>query len=691
MALNKQMEMFEDGGLMDEGGSIDPMSGNDVPVGSTQEEVRDDIPAQLSEGEFVLPADVVRYHGLEKIMQLRDEAKAGLQKMDAMGQMGNSEEATLSDDVPFSIEDLDMEDDEVQEFQVGGYVSPIFNQGQLQQSAFSNYVPQYTPYQAPDYTQQASVYQAPQQAVTPMAPIGTPQFSSFVTPTYVAYVNEAGNTIQIPVDENGNPLIPVPAGFTKQSEQPATPDVPEQPAIQAPVQNVVQDTSSDDTPEPKILTPEEQRIAMVTDSDAFKNVSNILDTRTGIEKFGDTVGSLMSKGPLASILGVENTTNMEYDKVKREVAVGVANATDDPNKQKEILEGIASSLTGPLATSKSKKESAATPVVDGYLRNTDGSLKLNDEGNPIENPEATKIRSAGIETATVTQEKGTTVSDAVKTQAQDIANRMKELGLSTNQQKDFLKAITSQESTKINFPTKSNPIVGTDVQFNPITDAAEAAVHTTAAQSLLDKLNGVETVVSSAKVDKPIMPIRTTSKRDPRVGIEEISGRNVVRITEDGRDKGDVVNPGTGPSFKSLKDWANALKVGSETGWYGGPIKSSTYDRLSSTGKRNYNNWTEATGAPKNNAQIEESNSGDSGNNQNQSSGESRNSSTNFGRDDRGDSSYDPGGTSDPGQKQDGGFSSQALGDRTSGRTGFNKGGKATKKKMKKGGLASKK
>ena len=41
--------------LKDEGGTKDPVSGNDVPIGSeTKEEVRDDIPAQLSEGEFVL-------------------------------------------------------------------------------------------------------------------------------------------------------------------------------------------------------------------------------------------------------------------------------------------------------------------------------------------------------------------------------------------------------------------------------------------------------------------------------------------------------------------------------------------------------------------------------------------------------------------------------------------------------------
>jgi len=117
--MAKQMEMFDDGGLMDEGGTVDPVSGNDVPPGSNQEEVRDDIPAQLSEGEFVFPADVVRFIGLEKLMMIRQRAKAGLQRMDDMGQMGNSEEAVMPDDLPFSIEDLDMEDDELEMAQGG--------------------------------------------------------------------------------------------------------------------------------------------------------------------------------------------------------------------------------------------------------------------------------------------------------------------------------------------------------------------------------------------------------------------------------------------------------------------------------------------------------------------------------------------------------------------------------------------
>ena len=50
--MKRQMDLFQEGGLKDEGGTVDPVSGNDVPPGSTQEEVRDDIPAQLSEGEF---------------------------------------------------------------------------------------------------------------------------------------------------------------------------------------------------------------------------------------------------------------------------------------------------------------------------------------------------------------------------------------------------------------------------------------------------------------------------------------------------------------------------------------------------------------------------------------------------------------------------------------------------------------
>jgi hypothetical protein len=105
-----------EGGLMDEGGSVDPVSGNDVPVGSLKEEVRDDIPAKLSEGEFVFPADVVRFIGLDRLMKMRQLAKDGLAKMEAMGQMGNADEATMEDDGDFEsnidglLEEIEQED-----------------------------------------------------------------------------------------------------------------------------------------------------------------------------------------------------------------------------------------------------------------------------------------------------------------------------------------------------------------------------------------------------------------------------------------------------------------------------------------------------------------------------------------------------------------------------------------------------
>jgi len=135
----KQMELFEDGGLRDEGGMVDEVSGNDVPVGSTRKEVRDDIPAMLSEGEFVFPADVVRYIGLENLMRIRQDAKQGLKQMEAMGQMGNGDEAVIPDDMPFGVMDLIIvdggEEEEPQEKAQGGvihanqgtFVTPMFD------------------------------------------------------------------------------------------------------------------------------------------------------------------------------------------------------------------------------------------------------------------------------------------------------------------------------------------------------------------------------------------------------------------------------------------------------------------------------------------------------------------------------------------------------------------------------------
>lgn len=63
----------------------DEVSGNPIPIGSSAENVRDDIPANLSEDEYVLPAHVVKWHGLKHIMEMQSEAEMGLMSMEMSG------------------------------------------------------------------------------------------------------------------------------------------------------------------------------------------------------------------------------------------------------------------------------------------------------------------------------------------------------------------------------------------------------------------------------------------------------------------------------------------------------------------------------------------------------------------------------------------------------------------------------
>jgi len=227
--MAKQMELFEpvergfdEGGLMDEGGMVDEESGNEVPPGSLREEVRDDIPAQLSEGEFVFPADVVRYFGLEKLMEMRQEAKAGLAQMEAMGQMGNSDEATLPDDIPFDVEDLEVDNEEDDlEFQVGGYVPGMYQRPMMQPQAYSPYGQQppsvFRPqpsYVQPSFTYTPDKSNLPtfQQTIGPGVP--------YVDFEYVEYVNDSGQIVRLRRSKTtGKLLDPVPAGFRPKSQK----------------------------------------------------------------------------------------------------------------------------------------------------------------------------------------------------------------------------------------------------------------------------------------------------------------------------------------------------------------------------------------------------------------------------------------------------------------------------------------
>ena len=68
--------------------NIDPVSGNEIPPGSTAKNVRDDIDAKLSEGEYVIPADAVKYYGVAYFEKLIGKAKDGLKDMEENGRIG---------------------------------------------------------------------------------------------------------------------------------------------------------------------------------------------------------------------------------------------------------------------------------------------------------------------------------------------------------------------------------------------------------------------------------------------------------------------------------------------------------------------------------------------------------------------------------------------------------------------------
>lgn len=81
-------EKTKDTGFKDDGMEVEPKTGNEVPPGSLDQEVSDSIDAKLSEGEYVLPADVVRFIGLGQIEQMVQMAKRGLMDMEANGRIG---------------------------------------------------------------------------------------------------------------------------------------------------------------------------------------------------------------------------------------------------------------------------------------------------------------------------------------------------------------------------------------------------------------------------------------------------------------------------------------------------------------------------------------------------------------------------------------------------------------------------
>jgi len=206
-AMKDQMQMafMNEGGMKDDGGETEPTSGNKVPSGSLKEEVADDIPAMLSEGEFVFPADVVRYIGLETLMKMRQDAKQGLKMMEKMGQLGNPEEAELPDDIPFGMADLVVVSGEMKDKEKkaeGGAVGLANGGGLFDDPRF----------QTGDSGQDSTTY-TPEEEEEIKGALDEPLQPTDIQIKKIINPSDPNDFMMWSFDKEGNPLYPLPEGY----------------------------------------------------------------------------------------------------------------------------------------------------------------------------------------------------------------------------------------------------------------------------------------------------------------------------------------------------------------------------------------------------------------------------------------------------------------------------------------------
>jgi hypothetical protein len=152
----------------------------------------------------------------------------------------------------------------------------------------------------------------------------------------------------------------------------------------------------------------------------FVQLNKKIDPRGTLEKIKDDFLGLVGA----------STTSEEYQKAARQLAVSVSQYTTNPAEQRELLADIESKVG---ATSRTASGDPVAPVVGGYVRNPDGTVKRDASGqrmtfgdkpsNNLKSEQAaasedinitTDPRDVTVKTATVTSDADATVSEVAK-------------------------------------------------------------------------------------------------------------------------------------------------------------------------------------------------------------------------------------------------------------------------------------
>ncbi len=367
MKKDQTQMAFALGGSVEE---VDPVSGNEVPTGSLPEEVRDDIDAKLSEGEYVVPADVVRYYGVKFFEDLRSQAKMGFEDMAANGRIGG-EPVPAEGGLPFDVSELQAEDmpDDPMMMNEGGDVTSMIQ---------------------PDFL---SGYSFPG--------VGGAQ-------EYKTYVNDQGLTMTIRF-VNGQPTVSIPAGYTEVG-------------VEAPAQQVTPQRYSDrDGDGPVSEAPKRKKVN-------YSEVGNIGDKTedASISDWFDRVtedirGATNSVGLSIPVIGLAQAQHRNF---MREELNKAYEGLDKKSPYKERVKGLLDQLEG-------KNEQGDIDILGGIQNAAEGISSgltnayrtFKKSASPLYQPEVSKERQAeksqSLSNAFVSGYKGLKGSDAFHAQASD--------------------------------------------------------------------------------------------------------------------------------------------------------------------------------------------------------------------------------------------------------------------------------
>ena len=337
-SMEEQMNLFEYGGLADDGTDIEPVTGNEVPPGSMAKEVRDDVPAMLSEGEYVVPADVVRYFGVKFFEDLRNKAKSDMVDLEDEGRIGGA---------PVDNNGLPLEESEELTPEEMAMLEEVLaeDSGMAMGGLAVNQQPPQDPYQQQQtmYAQQFASggvvkgYQAGGDLTKPTYTYGGgqpyPMGSPYGASTYTAsgglearaYVNETTGQTSTFMFLNGQPLSYIPPGFVPASE----------------AENVTDPTTPTTEQEKKIYEEGDGKDAIDTSFDITSLTEDELGRMANPNSLENTVakGVFGLAGPLGAILG-QIGARARAKQAKEELARRAEINKEIKQDVEDILEGL---------------------------------------------------------------------------------------------------------------------------------------------------------------------------------------------------------------------------------------------------------------------------------------------------------------------------------------------------------------